>query len=76
MSINADNLIELHEGLERFANHHQNKGGQKSHAIIKEMLNEWGDEPSEGSEDDKLISQGYKRAYQDILSMLHEKFVP
>lgn len=73
--LNAENLIDLHENLNDFAIHHQNKGGQKAHQLIKAMWDERQRSPRSGNEKDLIRDEGFDLAFKVILEMLHKKFV-
>ena len=47
--LNTENLVELHDQLNEFAKHHQNKGGQEAHKLIKAMWDEDRSHPRDGS---------------------------
>jgi hypothetical protein len=70
-----ENLIELHEQLNKFARYHQNKGGQEAHRIIKELW-DGSHESVDGSELGKARDEGFDNAIKWILSELHKRFVP
>ncbi len=72
--LNTENLIKLHEKLNKFAKYHQNKGGQEAHELIKAMWNESKELPRNGTPDGLLRDEGYDYAIKCILKMLHVKF--
>lgn len=74
--LNTENLIELHSGLNEFANHHQNIGGQKAHELIKKMWDDSKVNPRSGSERDLIHDEGFDLAFKAILEALREKFIP
>jgi len=70
----SENLIELHQQLNEFALHQQNKGGQEAHRIIK---NEWDKSNATPRDGDRMdFHQGYDYAMKSILEILHKRFVP
>ena len=74
--LNVENLVELHEKLNEFATHHENKGGQKAHQLIKAMWDESKYNPRSSAERDLIHDEGFDLAFKAILEMLHTKFVP
>lgn len=75
--LNAENLIELHENLNEFAKHHQNKGGQMAHQLIKtELIDKVKEYPKDGSPEGLLRDEGFDMAVKQALSILHRSFVP
>jgi len=74
--LNTENLVELHDQLNEFAKHHQNKGGQEAHKLIKAMWDEDRSHPRDGSPEGLLRDEGYDRAFNTILDHLHKRFVP
>lgn len=74
--LNTENLVELHDQLNEFAKHHQNKGGQEAHKLIKAMWDENRSRPRDGSKDELLRDEGYNYAFKTILDQLHKRFVP
>jgi len=74
--LNAENLVELHEQLNDFAKHHQNKGGQEAHKLIKKMWDESKYNPRSGAERDLIHDEGFDLAFKAILEALHTRFVP
>lgn len=74
--LNAENLVELHEQLNDFAKHHQNKGGQGAHKLIKKMWDESKYNPRSGAERDLIHDEGFDLAFKAILEALHTRFVP
>ena len=75
--LNTENLVELHEKLNEFAKHHQNKGGQEAHQLIKyELIDKHKNRPRDGSKEGLLRDQGYDLALKDVLSLLYKRFVP
>lgn len=73
-----ENLIELHEQLNEFAQYHYNKGGQAAHRIIKALWDETKQLPlpRDGSELGIAKDEGFDNAIKWILSELHKRFVP
>jgi len=74
--LNAENLVELHEQLNDFAKHHQNKGGQEAHKLIKSIWDESKANPRNGEKDALLRDEGFDTAFKFILEALHKRFVP
>jgi hypothetical protein len=74
--LNTENLVELHEQLNDFAKHHQNKGGQEAHKLIKKMWDESKYNPRSGAERDLIHDEGFDLAFKAILEALHTRFVP
>jgi hypothetical protein len=75
--LNADNLVELHEKLSEFAKHHENKGGQAAHRLIKlKLVDEVKSQIRDGSKEGMLIEEGYDNAIKQVLKLLHKTFVP
>jgi len=74
--LNAENLVELHEQLNDFAKHHQNKGGQEAHKLVKAIWDESKANPRDGSPDGLKHDEGFDKAFKIILGELHRKFVP
>lgn len=74
--LNAENLVELHEQLNDFAKHHQNKGGQEAHKLIKKMWDESKSNTRSGAERDLIHDEGFDLAFKAILEALHTRFVP
>lgn len=75
--LNTENLIELHEQLNEFAQHHHNKGGQRAHKLIKEtFIDQLKDSPRDGSERGLIENEVYDRTIKQVLSLLHREFVP
>lgn len=75
--LKTDNLVELHEKLNEFAKYHQNKGGQEAHQLIKyELIDKHKDNIRDGSKEGLLRDEGYDLALKQVLSILHNRFVP
>jgi hypothetical protein len=74
--LNAENLVELHEQLNDFAKHHQNKGGQEAHKLIKSIWDESRNHPRDGSPEGLQHDKGFDTAFKHILEVLHKRFVP
>lgn len=75
--LNTGNLVELHEKLNEFAKHHQNKGGQEAHQLIKyELIDKHKESARDGSKEGLLRDEGYDLALKHVLSLLHKRFVP
>jgi hypothetical protein len=75
--LTSENLIEIHENLNKFAKYHYNKGGQEAHETIKKVLiDNLKDNPRDDSPEGRLIDEGYDKALKDVLSLLHRVFVP
>jgi len=74
--LNTENLAELHEQLNDFAKHHQNKGGQEAHKLVKAIWDESKTSPRDGSPDGLKHDEGFDVAFKYILSELHKRFVP
>lgn len=75
--LNTENLVELHENLNKFATYHKNKGGQEAHKLIKnELVDKVKSKPRDGSKEGLLIDQGYDIAIKQVLELLHKTFVP
>jgi len=72
----VENLIELHEKLNEFAEHHQNKGGQMAHKLIKEIWDNCKRSPRSGHEKDIIRDEGFDAAFEAILKELRRKFIP
>lgn len=72
----TDNLIELHEQLNEFANHHQNIGGQNAHRLVKSIWDEVKSSPRDGSQNGIIASSGFDDAMRIVLDALHKKFIP
>ena len=73
--LTSENLIEIHENLNDFAKHHQILGGQKAIKLIKSELIDK-DKIRDGSADMKRWYEGYDAAMKQVLSLLHQTFVP
>lgn len=73
---NIDDLIGLHEKLDAFAKHHQNKGGQEAHILIAKL---WQDHKNRRIQivdrDRANFEQGYDAAFNAILDKLRYRFV-
>jgi len=74
--LNTENLVELHEQLNDFARHHQNKGGQEAHKLVKAIWDESKAHERDGSEDAIKRDEGFDIAFKFILGELHTRFVP
>ena len=74
--LSTENLIELHEELNEFAKHHQNKGGQEAHKLIKAIWDESKAHPRDGSPEGFQRDKGFDLAFKTILEHLHNRFVP
>ena len=74
--LNTENLVELYEELNEFVKHHQNKGGQEAHKLVKAIWDESKALPRDGSPDGLKIDEGFDRAFKYILGELHKRFVP
>ena len=75
--LNTENLVELHEKLNEFATYHQNKGGQMAHQLIKtELIDKVKMQPRDGSPEGLLRDSGYDMAVKQVLTLLHQNFVP
>jgi len=72
--LNAETLVELHEQLNGFAKHHQNKGGQEAHKLVKALWDESREHPRDGSP--YGCYEGFDAACRSILIELHKRFVP
>lgn len=73
----SENLVELHENLNKFAKYHQNKGGQMAHQLIKKkLIDDVKDYPEDGSPEGLLRNEGYSSALKQVFSILHSEFVP
>lgn len=74
---NIDNLIGLHEKLDAFAKHHQNKGGQEAHILIAKLWEEVKKRRIQVLDRDREnFEQGYDAAFNVILDKLRYRFVP
>ena len=74
--LNTENLVELYEELNDFARHHQNKGGQEAHKLVKALWDEIRAHPRDGSPDGLKRNDGFDAACRNILNELHKRFVP
>lgn len=74
--LSTENLIELHEELNEFAKHHQNKGGQEAHKLVKAIWDESKAHPRDGSPDGLKHDEGFDNAFKLILGKLYKRFVP
>ena len=73
----GEDLIFLHEKLDSFATHHQNKGGQIAHRLIKsELIDNVKSMPRDGSSEALIRQDGYDLALMQVLSLLRDRFVP
>ena len=72
----GENIVELHEQLNDFAKHHQNKGGQEAHKLVKSLWDESKSHPRDGSQDGRKRDEGFDLAFKYILDNLHTRFVP
>lgn len=67
---NTENLIELHEKLNDFAIHHQNKGMQKAHDIIQAEFKSITNQIRSGREEDIIRDKGYDQAFCDVMELI------
>lgn len=74
--LNTENLVELYDQLNEFAKHHQNKGGQEAHKLIKAIWDESKAHPRDGSPEGFQRDKGFDLAFKTILEHLHKRFVP
>lgn len=72
--LNVENLVELHEKLNEFANHYRNKGGQAAHNFVKTKWSEIKAHPRDGSPDGLKRDEGFDQAFKFILEELHKRF--
>lgn len=73
----SENLIELHEQLSEFAKHHQNKGGQDAHKIIKKtFIDDIKEQVRDGSPEAMLRDDGFDLAIRQVLALLRSTFIP
>ncbi len=71
--LNTENLVELHEKLNEFATYHKNKGGHEAHELIKNKLFSL-PQPRDGSKEGQLRDEGYDRAIEQVLTLLHKTY--
>ena len=71
--LNID-LIQLEEKLSAFKEHHQNKGAQLVHRLVKEMYDNASKSPMK--EGEEAYYNGYATALSNIMKMIQERFVP
>ncbi len=70
--LNNENLIEVHEKLNEFAVHHQGIGRKDAFKLVKKIRGQWGESPSEATEEARLKNEWYDRAVSDILRLLQD----
>ena len=74
--MNGQKLISKHEALNDFAKHHQNKGGQEAHRMIKEIWHEVRQNPRDGSEEGQIRDSGFDDAFSLIIGRLQKRSFP
>ena len=67
-----ENLIDFHEKLEVFAQHHQLKGIDRAKKIILNRLKEEENTPRDGSDLGRARDEGYDLAFKTIVFLLDE----
>ena len=73
--LNTENLVELHDKLNEFATYHKKKGGQEVRKLIKdELVDKVKSQPRDGSKEGRLRDEGYDRAINQVLTLLHETY--
>ena len=73
--LNTENLVELHEKLNEFATYHRNKTGHEVRKLIKdELVDKVKSQPRDGSKEGQLRDEGYDRAINQVLTLLHETY--
>jgi len=75
-NLKTENLVELHEQLDEFAKHHQNKGGQEAHKLVKSLWDANRKEIRDGSSEGVQHDKGFDAAFKYVLGELHKRFVP
>lgn len=73
--LKTESLVDFHEQLNGFAEHHHNKGGQEAHNAIKAMWDKEAANCRDGSDLGRARDDGYDTAFKSILEMLRKKFV-
>jgi hypothetical protein len=71
--LKSENLIEIHEKLNSFAQHHQRVGFKKAQDILGEFLHERAEQVRDGSSHGKIFDKGYDNAIEDILRLFATK---
>ena len=71
--LNTENLVELHEKLNEFATYHRNKTGHEVRKLIKDELVDL-PQPRYGSKEGRLRDEGYDRAINQVLTLLHKTY--
>ncbi len=71
--LNTENLVELHEKLNEFATYHRNKTGHEVRKLIKDELVDL-PQPRDGSKEGRLRDEGYDRAINQVLTLLHKTY--
>ena len=74
--LNTESIIELHEKLNEFAIHHENKGGQKAHQLVKSIWDESKLNTRDGSKEGIIHDKGFDLAFETVLDALYKRFVP
>jgi hypothetical protein len=73
--LTSENLIEIEENLNKFKKHHQIKGAEMSHRLIKEKIKD-DDSPRDGGiPNHQDFYSGYDKAISDVLSLLRDNLI-
>lgn len=73
--LETENLIDLHEKLNEFAEHYKKVGSHNAIKKIGDLKRRFDNEPAANDKNGRLIDEGYKRAFQLILSELNKEFI-
>ena len=73
--LNAENLVELHEQLNDFAEHYKNIGGKDAYKLVQAIWDESKANPRNGSPDGLKFNEGLDSTFKHILSELRKKFI-
>jgi hypothetical protein len=76
MDLTNTDIISLHENLQSFAKHHENRGAIKAHELIKAKLKNDTETVRNGAKGMDKYYSGYDNAINDVLKLIRENFIP
>lgn len=74
MDLQDKNLVDIHQELDEFAQHHRKQGGHDALKLIEKWNIEDNELPKDGSEAGALMTEGWNSAKQKVLQLLREAY--
>jgi hypothetical protein len=75
MDLTNTDIISIHENLESFAKHYQNKGALIAHELIRKEMIPDKDIVRNGDAGMYKFYQGYDNAVKDVLKLIRKNFI-